>query len=268
MREPPGAAPAGRPPLDDATLCGIEDAGLNASAPREQWWLDGWLVRLSPGKAKRARCVNALAPGRLPLADKLQQVRALYRQAALPFVVRVTPFTVPVDLEDGLRARGMRPFDPTQVMALFLDEPVSAPPGGAALRLEPVDAGTFADFVGACRQSPPEQRRAHALRMAASPVPYRGWLLRQGQDIVACGQYAREGDRVGLYDILTLPAWRGRGFASVLCRWLLEQARAEGAALAYLQVDVDNAPARAVYRRLGFVDAYRYHYLADDPAAA
>ena len=29
---------------------------------------------------------------------------------------------------------------------------------------------------------------------------------------------------------------------------------------AQLQVDAANVPARAVYRRLGFVDAYNYHY--------
>ena len=45
----------------------IEDAGLNASAPPQQAFVDGWLLRLSPGKAKRARCINALQRGRLPL---------------------------------------------------------------------------------------------------------------------------------------------------------------------------------------------------------
>ena len=44
-------------------LSRVEDAGLNASAPVEQRWLDGWLVRFCPGKAKRARCVNAVAQG-------------------------------------------------------------------------------------------------------------------------------------------------------------------------------------------------------------
>jgi len=34
------------------------------SAPPEQRWLDGWLLRFSPGKAKRARCINAVAEGR------------------------------------------------------------------------------------------------------------------------------------------------------------------------------------------------------------
>jgi hypothetical protein len=44
-------------------LSRIEDAGLNASAPPQQRWLDGWLLRFSPGKANRARCINALAAG-------------------------------------------------------------------------------------------------------------------------------------------------------------------------------------------------------------
>jgi hypothetical protein len=58
-------------PIDAALLARIEDAGINASAPREQRWVDGWLVRLSPGKAKRARCIQAVAPGRLGIDEKL-----------------------------------------------------------------------------------------------------------------------------------------------------------------------------------------------------
>ncbi len=41
--------------LPETLLSRIEDAGINASAPPQQRWVDGWLVRCSPGKAKRAR---------------------------------------------------------------------------------------------------------------------------------------------------------------------------------------------------------------------
>ena len=41
------------PDFDRKLLIRAEDAGLNASAPPQQLWLDGWLVRFSPGKAKR-----------------------------------------------------------------------------------------------------------------------------------------------------------------------------------------------------------------------
>ena len=70
--------------MNPVLLSRVEDAGLNASAPPQQRWLDGWLVRLSPGKAKRARCINAVAPGRMPLAHKLALARAVYAEAGLP----------------------------------------------------------------------------------------------------------------------------------------------------------------------------------------
>src|SRR4051794_16869004 len=59
------------PSFDPALLSRVEDAGLNASAPPQQRWVDGWLVRFSPGKAKRARCVNAVAAGRATLQERL-----------------------------------------------------------------------------------------------------------------------------------------------------------------------------------------------------
>ena len=70
-------------------LSRIEDAGLNASAPPQQRLLDGWLLRFSPGKAKRARCVNAIAPGRLPLSEKLSLCEEAYARVGLPLIVRL-----------------------------------------------------------------------------------------------------------------------------------------------------------------------------------
>jgi GNAT superfamily N-acetyltransferase len=86
--------------------------------------------------------------------------------------------------------------------------------------------------------------------------------------VVACGQFAIERDVVGLYDIYTAANHRGRGYATQLCAHVLDQARLRGARHAYLQVEADNLPARAVYARLGFADAYAYHYRTRDPSTA
>ena len=249
-------------------LSRVEDAGLNASAPPQQRWLDGWLLRLSPGKAKRARCVNAVAPGRLPLRDRLGLCELAFREAGLPFFVRITPFSQPPALDDILAAQGLHQIDDTRVMVAteWAEAPHSVPSG---LVLERLAAAEFAEQVGAMRGSPPAQRVAHAERLQASPVPYQGWVLRRRDTggIAACGQIATEANLVGVYDVFTDPAQRGQGLARILCSQLLAMARARGAAVAYLQVESSNAPARAIYQRLGFADAYGYHYRCPDPEA-
>ena len=45
--------------FDGLDLARVEEIGLNALQTQRQLFYDGWLLRVSPGKAKRARSVNA-----------------------------------------------------------------------------------------------------------------------------------------------------------------------------------------------------------------
>ena len=275
--------------MDPALLQRIEDSSLNASAPPQQRWLDGWLVRYCPGKAKRARCINAVALGRRSAQAKLAECESLFREAGLPLVVRITPFTQPAGLDAELARQGWPLFDDTRVMVLAEMEGKAgrtgepglirqtgptdqtaqtgqtvemAPPGLPHGWSETIEGALgYARTVGALRGSSALEVESHAQRLQGSPVPYTGLVWRDGAAAVqACGQFARDADLVGLYDIFTAPAARGRGVARALCARLLQLALDEGARTAYLQVDAANAPARAVYTRLGFQDAYSYHY--------
>lgn len=255
-------------PLPLARLAEVEDASVNASAPPQQFWLDGWLLRFSPGKAKRARSIHALAPGRTPVAAKLARAQDYYAQAGLPLVLRITPFSQPAGIDHELAAAGLQHFGPTAVLAADLaelDRRVVLPSGVELTALAHAD---FARIVGGLRGSPAAQQQAHAQRLAASPTPYRAFALMQDGAILACGQFAREDRYVGLYDVFTAPQARNRGLARTLCAALLSQAEAQAATTAYLQVEVENSAALAVYRRLGFAQGYRYHYRAADPGLA
>lgn len=240
----------------------VEDASLNASAPPQQRWLDGWILRYLPGKARRARCINAVASGRLALDVKVGIAAEVYREADLPMLFRLTPFTQPATLDAELALRGYGLVDNTRVMVLGTlpcEQPRSLPAGCHFCALGGSD---FADAVGALRGSPAVHRQSHALRLQHSPVPYQGCAIRRDADqaILVCGQFAREAELVGLYDIYTLDSARGQGLAGLMCERLLSVAALQGARIGYLQVESENQPALQTYRRLGFVDGYRYHY--------
>lgn len=255
--------------LDTVLLSRVEDAGLNASAPPQQRWLDGWLVRLSPGKAQRARCINAVAAGRRAVADKLAECAALFAEAGLPLLVRVTPFTQPADLDHQLAANGWALHDETRVMVLPTLSPRPATPAPRGATLLAADASSYAPIVGTLRGTSLAGQAAHAERLSTSPVPYLGYVLHDERGaVLGCAQIAREGPLVGLYDVHTADGARGKGFASWICEHLLSESAKEGAASAYLQVGADNHAARRIYARMGFVDAYGYHYRVAPAALA
>ncbi len=256
------ASPGRQLPFDEALLCRIEDAGINASAPREQRWVDGWLLRLSPGKAKRARCIQAVAPGRAGIDAKLALCLPMFAAAGLRPYVRITPFSQPPGLDRHLADLGMVRIDDTRVMVVAALDPFVAAAGevddGA---IEIAETAAFADWIGRARGSSASERQAHAERIAHPAVPHQAVFLREATGkIAACGLLVAEGGVAGLYDVFTAETARGRGHAERVCRHLLAMAAAEGATVGYFQVDVANEVARRLYRRLGFADGYAYHY--------
>jgi ribosomal protein S18 acetylase RimI-like enzyme len=251
--------------MSPALLARIEEAGLNASAPPQQRLVDGWLVRFCPGKAKRARCINAIATGRLPLDERLARCADVYRDVGLPMMVRITPFSMPEGLDEALAARGWHSLDDTRVMVLKSLDALARIDHDP--EIQPLASEPFAHCVGALRGSPLAQRQAHAHRLVNAPVPFNAWVCKRDGEVLACGQTVIEAGIVGLYDVVTATHRRGEGHAGRLCEHMLSRAAAAGAKAAYLQVEAHNVPARALYRRLGFVDGYAYHYRCADRGA-
>jgi len=238
----------------------MEDAGLTSSQPPQQTIYDGWLLRYSSGKAKRARSVNAIGPGRLPLERKLAHVEAFYRRRALPCLYRVTPFSEPSTLDRALDRAGYAAQDESRVMSLDL----GARPVVTAPAVEPaaIDVVDFAHVAGALRDSPPAVVAAELERLTHAALPARYLVLHEGARPVACGSVVIDDDCAGVFNMVTAAERRGRGYATAIVQELLTHAAAAGARAAYLQVDAANAPARRVYERFGFRDRYAYWYRA------
>ena len=239
----------------------IEEAGLNALQTQRQLFYDGWLLRVSPGSAKRARSVNPFFGSTLEVNGKIAYCERFYSARELPTLFRMTPFAVPSDLDQVLERRGYIVFQPTHVQVAPLDRPPETRnESDIELAAPPIDA--FVDEVARLRGSSTAQRNAHHERLASTPLVTRALIARQEGRTIGCGQAALDRDLVGIYDMVTDPACRGRGVATAIVTELLSWSWEHGATTAYLQVDAANAPAISIYRRFGFTTSYTYYYRA------
>ena len=237
----------------------LEEVLLNATAPPEQLLYDGWFLRLSREHIKRASSVNAAFPSMLPVMEKVDACERIYRERQLKPVFRITSLEGSGDLDRELARRGYRVFEPSVVQVASINGgPASELPAG--MRFEGMDMASWVAMVGRLRGWPGHDVEAHTRRMAASVLPSRCLSLLAGGEVASCGLVTVEGDYAGLFDIYTEPAFRGKGLATLLCARLLAIGREQGATFGWLSVLAENAPALAVYRRLGFRTTYEYWY--------
>jgi GNAT superfamily N-acetyltransferase len=241
----------------------LEEISQNASRAERGLMIDGWVVGLSPGLAKRSRCVNAFYPSARPFAENFAAARAAYAAFDLPCIFRITPFVADASLEANLAARGFISFDHTLVQVLPLD----------ALRLDhlhPV-AATFsaqpdlplaAAWLGEMRGDNAGEIAALAARWTHCAARVDAvFAYDAGGTRVARTVAITEDGHTGIFDVGTPEAYRNRGYASALLAHQLRAARDTGAHTAYLQVEPAN-PSRRIYERMGFRTAYEYGYRA------
>lgn len=246
-----------------------ELAGLNAASSPSEADVDGWLLRLSPGHARRSRCVNAVASGTLPLDEVLRRCRVAFDQAGLPLILRLTPFSQPADLAAQLQARGWRDFGHSGVMVLPTLDAFNDDAG-----LQALSPAEYASLIGGLRGTAAAEIESHARRLEQASVRHQAFQLERDGELLACGQVAidpgptgsTQAGMAGLFDIFTPVAHRGQGHGRRLCAALLAIARRQGASSGYLQVAAENSAAKRLYAGLGFVHAYEYHYRSDVPS--
>ncbi len=254
----PASIPTGLREVTAALAARIEDASLAVSQPAQQSFFDGWLLRYSPGKAKRARSINSIAAGVLPLDEKLSHCIDFYHQHQLPCLFRITPFSQPHHLDSQLAAADFGAYQDTRVMSVALAEVASNAPSTA----QSVDAEQFAAAFCELHRLDPVKASAERERYARAAVRSTFVVQFENDAPIACGSLALERKLAGIFGMVTAAEYRGRGVATAIVAKLLDDARAAGAETAYLQVEAGNAPARRAYSKFGFRDCYAYWYRA------
>lgn len=243
--------------VTSADIAAIERATLAAVAPEQVQQIGDWLVGLDSGSIRRAASAVPLRHDTPADLDILDRIEAAYAARGLTAAFRLAdgPGLEPVRRE--LLRRGYGFEQPTLVKVAPVSailKVTDAPPAEIAER---PDEAWAAVFLGPGFD--PVDGAYRVMALSRSPGARFGMVRDDGRTIaVGCGSY--DPDWVSFHGMRTDQARRGEGLAGRVLAGLAREAATRGIDNAFLQVEEGNTGARALYRRAGFVQAWRYHY--------
>jgi ribosomal protein S18 acetylase RimI-like enzyme len=251
------------------TITGLERMAAAHWRGTEEQWLGEWLLRAAEGFTGRANSALPLGDPGMPLDEAITAVTRWYRARALPPMI-----AVPTREEAGSRGQDNHGRDldnhlserqwltraaPALVMraGLPLGVPAGGLPRGREVRATPVPDDAWAARYHYRGQDhlPPVARK-----VLTSAEEQSFLSIRDGGEVLAIARLSIAEGWAGITAVEVSPGHRRQGLGAAITAAACLQAERRGPANVFLQVEVGNAPARALYERLGFRSSHRYHY--------
>lgn len=245
----------------------LEELSLNAWPGHHTLLYDGWLLRFSEGYSQRANSVNPLYTGLdLDLDGKIKTCEELYALKGLPTIFKLTPASIPSNLEEKLASKGYSKTDQVSLQMAELNDlkshyliEFSKDNAFKIIQESQLRPGWLAAWLSLTNLS--TGHRANVEKLLGNILPACCFLrLERGGQTLAVGLAVYERGYVGLFDIVTNPVFRRQGWGKRLAIELLKWGKSQGAGAAYLQVLTGNSAALPLYAILGFREVYRYWY--------
>jgi ribosomal protein S18 acetylase RimI-like enzyme len=219
---------------------------------------DGWVIRFAEGYTKRANSVNPLYASSIDVEEKIRFCEALYRKRNLPVVFKMTSAASPAGLDETLQAKGYQIDSATSVQTIDLTTGIFQAASEAEFQEELSDTW----LENYCRMNAVPAKHQKTLQgILLNILPDRCFAsIRSEERVVACGLGVLQSGHVGLFDIVTDPEFRQRGYGQKVVTSILGWGKQKDAHTGYLQVMLHNTPALRLYSKIGFTEQYQYWY--------
>jgi GNAT superfamily N-acetyltransferase len=232
--------------------------------PLGQWWL-----RASGGFTRRGNSALAHGDPGVPPRVALDRVTDWYAARGLRPRLQIVTAETPADLLAELDTGGWTTEAPTEVMTAELGPVLrsAVPPAvGADVRLAPEpDAAWLATY----RPGTPEGLPDVARQVLVNHDDVTFASMHEGGRCVAVARATVDGRWAGLSCVEVVADRRRHGLGTAVSVGALRWAVGRSARRGWLQVEVGNDAARAVYDRLGFGPHHEYVYrTSPEPSVA
>ncbi|WP_053758680.1 GNAT family N-acetyltransferase [Streptomyces sp. AS58] len=225
--------------------------------------LGDWELRAAGGFTRRANSVLPLGDPGIPLDDALAFVRRWYGERGLPAYVQTATGAVGAQeaLCAALEARGWTREVTAELWTGALAPVADRAEGSGVVLSREADAAWLARY----RRTGVGEVALKVLGSGASV--WFATVPGEGPVPAAVGRCVVDERWAGFAAVEVAPELRRRGLAGAVMAALARRALEEGASAAWLQVETDNAGARALYAGMGFAAHHAYHHYREPQAS-
>lgn len=229
--------------------------------------LGHWRLRWSPTKENRPRSALALPEDVDHLDRRVDEVENFYRAVDDCARFQILPGRTSASTTDLLLARDYVASDPSFTMVAPLPLAAMGVIGDGVTLEADLDADAWINrWAALTDETSASTRHLDVLRSIQDPAEFVAVQLDGAP--AGLGRGVVSGGLLGIFNIFIPLALRRGGLGSAVVGALADWGVGHGARFAYLQVEAHNRAAIALYEKLGFRTAYRYHYLLHPSAVA
>ncbi|MGD9161910.1 MAG: GNAT family N-acetyltransferase [Desulfobacteraceae bacterium] len=233
----------------------IERASLNAWPAFRQIDDNGWIVRFADGYTKRSNSVNILRPGSGSLENQILHYEQVYNSAGQPCIFKLLSFNNNIEIENILDSRDYTKGDHSLVLSQDLQNKEFP-----SLEFEPITIDGWMELYCELSNKEIKEHSTHIKMINSIKYKYLIAILPGDKNIMSCGLGVISDGLFGIFDIVTHPQYRNKGYGYKLINGMLYWAVQNLAHTSYVQVTAENTPAVRLYKKLGYDLSYEYHY--------
>ncbi len=247
--------------LGHSRMRAIEEAMFKCR-PSLETVMDGdWVWRFAKGYTGRANSLQSL---NVKDIDNAEERLAVHVQRSRDYGIvpkfRVTPLAGP-KIIDVLDAQGWGVQGHTQVLLRACPDGGRVTPGPENIVVVAPGSDQWQQAMADLLGLEPPTFEIYRELLARLPLTARGFEMYQADGTLASAALGGVADEVGaVFSLTTAPQYQRQGFARRLMVFVQEYLQEEGAKQIALQVETKNRSAIALYKLLGYEQAYPYTY--------
>lgn len=242
------------------SITALEEMSMNAQPSLQTLLRDGWVLRFNNGYTKRANSVQPIYYSTEDIQSKIIEMESFYLNRGLPVVYKMTEQVYPIKLDVELDVQGYEKIDDTSVQVMKItDKHTPTYLSSEVIRSTECSEEWLNHYITLNEVNINFLNTLKKMLDNIIPSTYYV-LVKEGENVVACGLGVLQNKYIGLFDIVTHPEYRRKGYGKKLIDTILHWGKTNGAEFAYLQVMLENKGALRLYEKLGFKEEYQYWY--------